>query len=154
MNPLRVVTKKEAHIIGQKEDKTLAKVVKYIPADVVATYLSIRSFLMPDNIENIKEPALIYGNDANFEYYSIAFWGCLLLTIPYKYISLKSENLPTPFFQIGISVLAFTVWVFAFGDIFQICWEGYSRKLAAMVLIFFTASTPLFEYIFTNKKNK
>lgn len=152
MNSLRVLNKRDALITNNKEDTYLEKVIKYIPTEIVAAYTAMRALLLPDK-EKVSQEILPYGADSDFYLYSIIFIGCLVLTPIYKYFTLKDKNLPIPIYQIVISFFAFAIWVFAFGDFFEINWKGYSHKLASIILIFFTLTTPLLERIFIKPTN-
>ena len=150
MKTLRVNTLREAQLTGNSEDTYLEKVVKYIPTEIVAAYTAMRALLLPDK-ENVPVEVLPYGEASELYLYTVIFVGCLILTPIYKYITLKDDSLPTPVYQIVISFIAFAFWVFAFGDFFDINWEGYSHKLASIALIFFTLTTPILEKLFLRK---
>lgn len=147
---LRVNTKRDSQINGKPEDPYFNKVIKYIPTEIVAAYTVMRGFLL----EGKESGNIISYGDDNLYLYCVIFFGCLLLTPLYKYFSLKSLNLPVPIYQIVISFFAFIVWVFAFGDWFEINWVYYNHKLASIVLVFFTLITPVFENIFIKNNLK
>jgi hypothetical protein len=151
MNTLRVNTKRDSSINQKSEDTYIEKLVKYIPIEIVAAYTAMRALLLPDK-EKVNKDILPYGEEADLYLYSVIFFGCLFLTPIYKYFSLKDDNLPTPTYQIAISFFALIIWVFAFGDFFEIKWEAYSHKLASIILIFFTLLTPLLEKVFLKTK--
>lgn len=152
MKPFRVLNKPIAEILDTKEDTYLVKVVKYIPTEIVAAYTAARALLLED-VSTLSKGQLPYGEKEDYFLYTFIFFGCLLLIPLYKYYALRDKNLPVPFYQITISLLAFAIWVFAFGDFFEINYSWYSHKLASLTLIFFTLITPLLERVFV-KNNK
>lgn len=186
INPFRVYTAPEAEAKGITSDSYLAKLVKYIPAEIVAAYTAIRSFLLPevqevqDGLEKSgKELSDQFANTSNFQKsfkqdpsdsidfcevieatygsnykaYLFAFIGLLVLTIIYKYIQLKDKTIKTKaYIQICFALLAFTVWVYAFGDVF-VFWfpESYNHTLAAVVIILVTLFLPALEIFLADK---
>lgn len=152
MKQFRVLNKPTAKILDTNEDSYLVKVVKYIPAEIVAAYTAARALLLED-VNSASKVLLPYGEKDDYFLYTLIFVGCLLLTPLYKYFTLRDNNLPIPLYQIVISFLAFAIWVFAFGDFFEITYNWYSHKLASLTLIFFTLITPLLERIFIKTIN-
>jgi hypothetical protein len=141
----RVITARDASLHGRSlipipEDHALSKIVKYIPAEMVALYTALRGIIIEPNA------AL-----TSCSYYELIFIGVLILTPIYMYIATREEKKETPWFQVCIAAIAFCIWVYSFGDVFQWCWilfDGYSAKLGAVVLLLFTASVPVLEKIF------
>ena len=147
MNKLRVITKKDSQTTGNEEDGFLEKVVKYIPTEIVAAYTAFRSIILP-NVSDA-EAILPYGGDDNCLAFKIAFYVGLVFTPLYKYRTLKDPTLGIPYYQIAISTLAFVVWVFAFGDFFELSFESwYKHQIGAMMLIAFSLAVPIVEDFF------
>lgn len=142
MNPFRVITARDAEILNKKEDTYFAKIIKYIPAEIVAGYTALRGIYLTESTD----PIVLLINDENKGGFALIFYGCLILTPLYKYYALKDPKLPTAWFQIIISTLAFAVWVFALGDYFKLIFD-YDPKTGSVILIFFTLIIPLLEKI-------
>jgi hypothetical protein len=89
--------------VPAKKDEYLDRLLKYIPAEVVACYLSVLGRL-PD------DPT---GSDTKVIQW-VVFIGFFILTFFYLWKFLKIHK----FQQLIISLVAFVVWVFAFGGPF------------------------------------
>ncbi|MBG6132484.1 hypothetical protein IWQ47_003544 [Aquimarina sp. EL_43] len=135
----RVFTEKDTLIEPTiNADSYFQKVIKYIPGEIIAFYLVFNKFA----IEEGKTGFLVL------------FFIGLILTPFYKYFGLKdqSKTLNTPWFQIIISIIAFTIWVFALGDFNEIQIINYNPFYASLILATFTLTTPILEQIFEFKK--
>jgi len=113
-------------------EKWVAAVTKLIPGEVVAAYLAGKSIMQLGS-----PPAGIW------------FWigwtiFCLLLVIGLRrwMTSDKSAGVPAEWSAVWTSVLSFVVWVYSFGDVFQML-GLWNKTLAALVLIGWTPASPL-----------
>lgn len=112
---------------NDKPDDYLGRLVKYIPAEVVAIYLAATGFV----------PATA---DDRQTWLWIIFAVCAVLTPIYFYIATKDKkNRKGPLYiQVLLATLAFPVWVFAVGGPFAgLPW--YKSYVASIVLIFVTS---------------
>ena len=150
MNAFRVVNKKVATQLNIKEDNYLARLVKYIPAEIVAAYTAMRAIALGDSSGQIPLPEIVGASPRLF---LLIFVGCLVLTPLYQYQIMRDDKLPPPTYQIAVSTLAFIVWVFAFGDIFSYWLADYDSRLAGILLIFFTLITPLVDKVVEKYKS-
>lgn len=138
-----------AEVLQKSEDSFFDKLIKYIPADIIAAYTAFRATILPD-INDTSLEVLPYGGEENYYYFMIAFYFGLVLTPFYKLYMLKHPALSPPYYQAIISMFAFAIWVFTFGDYFElVLGDLYSHKLSALLLIIFTLLTPLIEKIFS-----
>ena len=105
------------------------RLIKYIPGDVIAVYLTIAGLL---NTGGGKVPA------ATLE------WIVFLILIPGTWFYLQRVAQVKKWQQIMISVIAFIVWVFSLGGPFtQFHW--YEPLYGAIVLPLYTFLVPIFE---------
>ncbi|MFZ1947683.1 MAG: hypothetical protein WAW06_09055 [bacterium] len=118
---------------GTSEDSYLTKVVKYIPAEIVAAYVAAARAL---------EGA---GGQVDLE---TALWvvaTVLLALTPLWIIFAASEpGKPRPAFQAAAAAFAFACWVFALGGPFEfLAW--YRPVYGTLILIFATLALPVVE---------
>jgi hypothetical protein len=138
----RDVVQQQRTLAPVAEDSPLSKIVKYIPAEMVALYTALRGIIITD-------PSI--DATTNCTAYKIIFLSVLILTPFYMYISTREQNKETPWFHVVIATVSFCIWVYSFGDIFQWCWiifGTYSSKYGAIVLLIFTAAVPALEKLF------
>ena len=107
-------------------DNYLGRLVKYIPAEIVALYLGIAGVI----------PKLDDGN-TNYR----ALWIIFLITqclVPiYLFLVTKRERKKPLWPQIFLSTIAFPIWVFALGGPFEsLPW--YRSWIASVTLMFVT----------------
>ena len=106
-------------------DTFVSRVAKYIPGEIVAAYLFLKSFVPPD------APVWIW-------------WIVLLfltaLTAFYIWLATRQSSLPPAWTQIIISTLAFPLWVLAIGGpLFEaMAWYREYYYLPGVLLVFFT----------------
>jgi hypothetical protein len=93
---------------GQPEgDNYLARVAKYIPGEIVATYLSLIGFM--ENVDHTDE--------AKLPTLWVMFIVCLILT-PVYFWKMTEKGQPK-LRHIVVSSLAFLVWAYALGGVFE-----------------------------------
>ncbi len=110
-----------------KENDYRTKLLKLIPAEIVAAYLSI------DNIipEGGNRAWLLTGASL-----------VLLMVLPfYLRVILKVVS----FGQIAATMVTFIIWVYSLGGPFNE-WDYFNKPLAAVILILWTAILPLFRF--------
>ena len=130
------------------DDGYFKKVVKYIPAEIIAAY----TFAM----------GLITAKDCNGEYVSIfpwIFFILLLFTPIYMYISVidnpaiidSIKKRKQAIFHAVIALIAFALWAYALGDIPMVCYIGesaYKAVVGSLLLAAFSLIVPLLERVF------
>lgn len=134
-------------------DGFLERVVKYVPAEIIAAYLTLDRIVIPDSLKHrkaIEEAALAHApspiltRGETFDLYlpEIVF-GLLLLSVFLYFRALagfsnSSGARQTWFSQAFISAIVFVVWVYAMrGSVFEL--NGlFVDKYAAMMVPVFT----------------
>ncbi len=133
------------------DDGYFKKVVKYIPAEIIAGY----TFAI----------GLITAKDCLGEYIHVfpwIFYILLLVTPIYMYLSvIDNPDIPDPIkkkklaiFHAAIACVAFALWVYALGDIPMICYLGessYKPVIGSLLLAAFSLLVPLLERLFIGK---
>jgi hypothetical protein len=118
-------------------DTYAEKLLKYIPADIVAAFIAIDGVLKQG------------GNDPHWLNWAV--FGGLLVLAPFYIMFMKTE--PVGFsvaklFHCFAAALAFTVWVFALGGPFALSFSWYKPVLGSVLLIFTTLALPALENFF------
>jgi hypothetical protein len=109
-------------------DDYVTRVVKYIPAEVVAVYIAIDGILRTATL-----PA---------SFWWAVFSALLLLTALYTWRSTQMKELPPAYLQIAVSTASFAVWVFALGGPFySLSW--YNPAYGSVLIMLFTLVPPL-----------
>jgi len=113
---------------GGDADKYLDRVVKYVPADVVAAWTAAVALIkattgIPSTTVLLISFAVVLG---------ITFWWTLHVT--------KEAAQPPAYKQAIIAVVAFAVWVLALGDLNDALQMigGWNQVYAKLILIVFT----------------
>lgn len=120
-----------AQIAVPTEDKYKDKLLKYIPADVIAIYLTLHGFV----------PTLPPAAPRKTLYW-IIFALILVLSIPWQRLVAKIGN----WTQVWIGTGAFLVWAISVGDPFtHENFEWYYPAYGAMILALYTFLIPVFE---------
>jgi hypothetical protein len=116
----------------QKPDDYRDRLIKYIPADIVAIYLSILALIKTANPD--KTPII------KIEW--IIFWIILVVSIPWQIEVMKINKWQ----QVTIGSVAFVIWAISLGDPFATAWSAWYQPLyGTIVLMLFTFLIPLFE---------
>lgn len=116
------------------EDDYLAKVVKYIPAEIVAAYVAASGV-----IESAK--ATIPFRSIQWIVAAVLF----VLAPAYILRFTSHPNLPPPIYQAAASAVAFACWVFALSDGPFTTFGWYAPLYGTLVLILFTILVPIGE---------
>ena len=130
----RVYTSKDASLDpAVSEDTYFGKVVKYIPAEIVAAYVAASGALRSAAGQVPLEAWLWVVGAA-----------LLVLTPIWVLVAAAEPGRPRPTFQAGAATVAFACWVFALGGPFEFqVW--YRPVYGTLVLIFVTLLIPLAE---------
>jgi hypothetical protein len=120
-------------------DEYKDRLVKLIPAEVVAVYLFISGLVSATDPEKTPQGLVL----------TIVFVVLLLLTLPY----LSRVARVTNPLQLGISTGAFVVWVFSLGGPFvylmKLVGLEYQPIYGAIVLPIYTFAVPIFDNQYT-----
>ncbi|MBI2936716.1 MAG: hypothetical protein HYY22_00765 [Thaumarchaeota archaeon] len=114
---------------SQVPDDYLTKVVKYIPAEIVATFVTLDGVLKVD----ATVPTFLYW---------LVFITLLIFTPLYTWRATKEKNLPPAYAQIAVSTASFAIWIFALGGPFNFI-DWYKPIYGSVSLILFTLAPPL-----------
>ncbi|MEL7071706.1 MAG: hypothetical protein AAGN15_24085 [Cyanobacteria bacterium J06581_3] len=107
-------------------DSYFDKVVKYIPADVVAAWTLV-SGLIASAGEQVSQSALLWA----------AYGFGIVMTSLWTWRQTQVKGLPVAKTQIGIATVAFAVWVAALGGPFELL-PSYQRLYGSLLLIAYT----------------
>jgi hydrogenase/urease accessory protein HupE len=125
-----VTTELQADEATQMLDEFSDKLIKYIPADVVAFYIAV-SGIIASQEDEIK-PMLLWS----------AFWVGLIGTVLWTLRQTKMPNKPLAITQTAICTGAFVVWAIALGGPFAL-YEGYRPVFGSLLLAAYTFLVPL-----------
>ena len=119
-----------------KESSYFDKIVKYVPAPIIAAYVAAMGAIqeLPDN------PIWLYW----------AIFGALLALTPLYVIYLPGsteEGANSVRYNVLASMLAFIAWVFALGEPFAVTFDWYRPVYGSLVLIIVTLTLPVLEKI-------
>jgi hypothetical protein len=119
-----------------KEDTYIGKLVKYIPAEVVAAYVAATGAVKTAGASAPRESLLW-----------LVATGMLVVTPIWVLVAATEPGKPRPAFQAGAAAVAFACWVFALGGPFES--QGWYKPVyGTLVLIFATLIIPLAEKAF------
>jgi len=114
-------------------DDYKTRLIKYIPADVVAVWVFLDGILRADP-----------STSAAFQW--TVFGVVLALTPLWTWYRADEPDLPPAFHQIVTSTVAFAVWALALGGPFErLAW--YTPSLASVLLALFTLVAPLVPFL-------
>lgn len=122
----------------QKPDDYLDRLLKYIPAEVIALYLGVTNAVPSSN------PWTDHG-------YHLTLWILFALTVAstpiYMYfVTQNRPGEPALWSQIIISSVAFPIWVFAIGGPFRyLSWYADKHWIASVVISFGTFFAALYK---------
>lgn len=133
-----------------KDDGYFKKVIKYIPAEIIAAYTFAVGLITAKDC-----------NGANISIFPWVFLILLLITPIYMYLAVvDNPDIPDPIkkklavFHAFISAVALCLWVYALGDTPMICYispKAYNSVLGSLLLAGFSLITPLLERIIIGK---
>jgi FtsH-binding integral membrane protein len=125
----------EAPPPSENTDNFLAKLAKYIPAEINAAFVGVYGIMK--GITNF--PTIGQW---------IIFFVFLILAPLYLYYVAKKENQKPDIAQIAISPFAFAIWVFAIGGPFAL-YTWYVQAYGAILLIVATLAIPMVDFFIT-----
>lgn len=120
-----VTTQLQATESGASVDTYFDKVVKYVPADIVAAWIAADALIRGSS--NVPKTTLMW----------IAFGVGLVLTAPWTLRQTRLAKAPPAARQALIAMIAFALWVFAMGGPFATL-AFYRPSYGALLLIAFT----------------
>lgn len=125
----RIVTAQNqvAAAAAPKLDSFFDRVIKYIPADVVAAWVTVRGLVATAAAEVPKDTILW-----------IAAAVGLVFTVLWTYKNTKEPGKPPATTQIAVATAAFAVWVFALGGEPVESIEWWEPLYGSLLLIAFT----------------
>jgi hypothetical protein len=132
----RRIISKSLHAAGVTSgiDTYSDRVVKYIPADVVAAWATAMGL--------IKAAENGPSRPSNTVLWVVFVFG-LFLTAAWTWRQTKQAGMPPPYLQILVSTVAFAVWAFGLAGPFP-QWVGlYNPVINSLVLIGFTVAVGL-----------
>src|SRR5260370_34087312 len=88
-------------------DDYLGRLVKYVPAEIIALYLTVAGIIPPDPTGRPR---------ATVPW--VVFFGCLVLVPVFTWVATTRHGRPPLTAQVVISTLAFPIWAFAIGGPF------------------------------------
>ena len=117
---------------GQTPDNYRDRLLKYIPAEIVAIYLALLGVLkaVPPDTTPI----------ATVQW--VVFAAIVLISVPWQRKIMKI----TKWQQVAIGSVAFIVWAISLGEPFDTTWQAwYQPVYGTMVMMLYTFLIPLFE---------
>jgi hypothetical protein len=101
---------------GENVDSFAARVVKYIPADVVAAWVTVSSLIASPPMAGAAPNAAAGTRDSTILW--VVFVVFLILTAFWTWRTTQEPNTPLAKTQILVSTISFAVWVFGLGGPF------------------------------------
>jgi hypothetical protein len=122
-----VSTKLEAVGGGENVDGWADRIVKYIPADVVAAWIAVNSMITSNAPTN---DTVLW----------VVFFVFVVLTALWMWKTTHQPNAPVPKTQIILATISFIVWVFGFpnGPFATLSFYQSNKYLGGVVLIIWT----------------
>ena len=130
------------------DDGYFKKVVKYIPAEIIAAYTFAMGLITAKTCV-----------DENVSLFPWIFFILLIFTPIYMYISVIDnpaiidpiKKKKQAIFHAVIALIAFALWAYALGDLPMICYIGesaYKAVVGSLLLAAFSLIVPLLERLF------
>lgn len=117
---------------AETPDSYRDRLLKYIPAEIVAIYLALGGLLKTAPPERTPIQTIEW----------VVFWIILGVTVPWQIKILKI----TKWQQVAVGTVAFVFWAVSLGDPFQTTWKAWYQPLyGSMALMLYTFLIPLFE---------
>jgi hypothetical protein len=133
----RVISSVRQGTGGEEVDTYAARVIKYIPADVVAAWITVSSLLASPPATGAAANTAASTQDQTILW--VVFVVFVLLTAIWTWRTTHVPGAPVAKTQILISTISFVVWVFGLGGPFT-SWEFVRQKpsIGGVVLIVWT----------------
>lgn len=141
------------------DDSYIKKIIKYIPAEIVAAYMAIAGYLAYDSESGVPENYVAYFKFAVYTLFVFAFVWTYYAVKDNDFSNDGKKNKRAPFFHAIISVAATAVWVYALGNPLLKAWfcglcdkiiidcAFLSPEFGSIILVLFTIMVPLLERI-------
>ncbi len=127
----RVFTKADKQIVQTLPDQDITeKILNYIPAEIVAAFISINAIFM-----SVEHPPTLTTQ-------WIVFVILIALTALYTWKTTSHDLLPMATTQIVISTAAFVIWVYTLGGPF-VMFSWYQPYWGTILVTLFTLLPPL-----------
>ncbi len=136
---------------GAGGDNFIDRVVKYIPGEILAAYMTLDRVVAKDAAEikealiGVVQPLLTIRQ--SFDYYlpHILFFGLLIATplYIYGYARLYAKDAPWRL-QAFVAMIAFAVWAYAMRGSYFVMNDYFVDKYAALLVPFFTIASGFF----------
>jgi hypothetical protein len=129
----------------QPTDSYLTKIVKYIPTEIIAGYVTLSGFILG------------MGDQQQFIYFWLVFIVLLILTPLYLHVATSESGKKSSLHHPVAGALAFAAWAFATGGPFvqfQVKEDGsgwYTRTMGSIVLVLVCLCLPLIERALPSK---
>jgi hypothetical protein len=131
----------------QPTDSYLTKIVKYIPTEIIAAYVTLSGFIVGGS-----------DNQPQLFYFWVVFIALLILTPIYLHVATPESGKTSSLRHPVAGALAFAAWAFASGGPFmqfQFDKEDgsgwYTRTIGSIVLVLVCLCLPLIERAFPSK---
>lgn len=115
--------------VSQPTDDYADRLMKYIPTEAVGFWLAV-SGMIQSATESVPKAGLLW----------LFFILGLLLTCAWTGRQTRVPGKPTAWTQIGLSCVAFVVWVLAAGGPLVATWPGYQPLYGSLLLITYTTA--------------
>jgi hypothetical protein len=132
---------------AEPTDSYLTKIVKYIPTEIIAAYVTLSGFISGG----------LYTDQQRLFYFWVVFTALLILTPLYLHVATSESGKTSSLRHPVAGVLAFAAWAFASGGPFmqfQYKEDGsgwYTRTVGSIVLVLVCLCLPLIERAFPSK---
>jgi hypothetical protein len=125
---------------GESIDTFAGRVVKYIPADVVAAWVTVNSLLAPKPTPGATTAGAATTPAQDFTMLWVVFGVFVLLTAIWTWRTTQTtSNAPVAKTQIIISTISFIVWVLGIGGPFEsLAFVNNTPAIGGVVLIIWT----------------
>jgi phosphoglycerol transferase MdoB-like AlkP superfamily enzyme len=124
----------------QPTDSYFTKIVKYIPTEVIAGYVTLSGFILGGS-DNQQQQLL---------YFWVVFTALLVLTPLYLYAATSESSKKSSLRHPVAGVLAFAAWAFASGGPFM-QFQWYDRTMGSIVLVLVCLCLPLVDQTLPSK---
>ena len=122
----------------QPTDSYLTKIVKYIPTEIIAGYVTLSGFIL-----GMDDPQ-------QFIYFWVVSIVLLILTPLYLHVATSESGKKSSLHHPVAGALAFAAWVFATGGPFM-QFQWYDRTMGSIVLVLVCLCLPLIERALPSK---
>lgn len=115
---------------NQSIDGYADRLMKYIPTEAVGFWLAVSGMIQGAGGESVPKAGLLW----------LFFALGLVVTFAWTRRQTREPGKPTAWTQIGLSCIAFVVWVIAAGGPLVATWPGYDPLYGSLLLITYTTA--------------